>query len=544
MKDYKKLVSYTWTYLKKYKKIVFLFITAVILDQLIDTWSAFLLGTAIDSMLVEGTMQAVITCACLYLGLNVFSFIICYFAAVGGCKAVEVCRAECKRQLADHIERTTLKYSGEVGSMSFMQKMNYDSALLIMFVINTLGQIPGYLCVFLFALFVIFKIDIICGLVALIEIPVIVILYKIFCKRLLKNSEECAECFEIENRKLYELLADTRHVKKNQIFHILEGRYNEAAKEAVKAAVVQKRWQYVYGMINGNMDVFLKVFLFFYGGISVINGKMSVGDFTIVYSYFALITTSCAFFLNFGKDVQDHKAYYERLKAITDVPEETNGTVNLEHIEEIKLSNVKFGYNETETIVQKFSYTFQKDKLYAIVGGNGCGKSTMTSLLLGMYIDEHQGDITYNGHLIKEVDMRTLRRKNIGVCEQEPYLIEDTIRYNMTYSNDKTADETLMNLAYQVSFDGFLKNSELGLDAPVCEGGNALSGGQKQKTALVKVFYKNPDVMVLDEPTSAMDVEGQERLVRYLNEIKKDKIIIVITHDERIMQAADEVVRM
>lgn len=140
--------------------------------------------------------------------------------------------------------------------------------------------------------------------------------------------------------------------------------------------------------------------------------------------------------------------------------------------------------------------------------------------------------------------MRTLRKERVGVCEQEPYLIEDTIRYNMIYSNNTTDDEVLMKLAYQVSFDEFLKNSEKGLDTPVGEGGNALSGGQKQKTALVKAFYKNPDVLVLDEPTSAMDADGQERFKNYLTSIKKDKIIIAVTHDERMILAADEVIRM
>ena len=190
------------------------------------------------------------------------------------------------------------------------------------------------------------------------------------------------------------------------------------------------------------------------------------------------------------------------------------------------------------------SFEVKKGEAVGLIGLNGCGKSTMVSMLSGMYIDEFKGLITYNNIPIQSLDMRKIRKEKMGICEQEPFLINDTIRFNMIYSNENAVDSELMKLADVVSFDSFLKNSERGLDTMVGESGNNLSGGQKQKTALVKVFYKNPDVMILDEPTSAMDAVGQERLISYLSEIKKDKIIIVVTHDPVMMECADEIVRM
>ena len=223
---------------------------------------------------------------------------------------------------------------------------------------------------------------------------------------------------------------------------------------------------------------------------------------------------------------------------------ESNGDICLDTIDRITFSHVDFGYNENEIVVKDFSYTFEKGKLYVVAGENGCGKSTMLSMLSGMYIDEFKGQIMYNDIPIQSLDMRKIRKERMGICEQEPFLIDDTIRFNMIYSNENMADNELMKLADVVSFDSFLKNSEKGLDTMVGESGNNLSGGQKQKTALVKVFYKNPDVMILDEPTSAMDAVGQERLINYLSEIRKDKIIIVVTHDPVMIACADEVVRM
>lgn len=511
---------------------------------MVELANTMILGNVIDSMISSATLESIIKGALLFLGLNMLAFVIGYFAKTSAQMAMELCVKECKMAMAAHIEKLSLNYVEKVGSSSFIQRMSYDIQVLIMYVMNASANIPQNILVFAIALIVIAKIDIVCAIIAVLELPIIVLLYKFFQNKLAAYAKINADRREVEYKKLAETVMNIGHNKKNEIYDILEKRYEQAEDRFIESTINCTRLEYVYSMLNGNMDVFLRVFLFFYGGVSVINGKMTVGEFTIVYSFFSMITSSCAYFLNFGSGMQDASAFYYRLKEIVDVPVESNGDIHIEKINKITFLNVGFGYNENELVVKDFSHIFETGKLYVVAGENGCGKSTMTSMLSGMYIDEFKGTISYNDISIKELDMRRLRKEKMGICEQEPFLINDTIRFNMIYSNDKNKDEELMQIAEKVSFDGFLKNSENGLDTLVGQGGNNLSGGQKQKTALVKVFYKDPDVMILDEPTSAMDAEGQERLISYLIEQKRDKIIIVITHDIKMIEAADEVVRM
>ncbi len=544
MKDLRTLNQYIHKYLAPHKKMIMTFNLFFILNNLVMMGNSFMLGYAVDSMLEEANLKAIIRLAVLFLLLNALAFVVNYFAQIIGARTMEISRLECKMQIAKHIEKTSLSYCGNVGSAEFMQKLNYDASLLVISLLNAYAQIPSYAIQFVVAFIIIFSLNWVCGLAALAEIPIIIVLYKIFQNPMKKRNKEMTEAFEGEAKKLYELLADTRHIKINQIYPLLEKRYQNAGNIAVEKRVQSEKISYLYKMINDNMDIFLKIFLFFYGGISVIKGTMSVGDFTIIYSYFALITASCAYFLGLGKEIQTDMGYYERLRTITDVSEETNGIKILEHIDNIELSHVKFSYGNGDVILKDFSHRFEKGKMYAIAGGNGCGKSTMISLLLGMYLDEREGKILYNNCEIKDLDMRQLRQKKIGVCEQEPYLINDTIRYNVVFNNEPAEDERIYNLAQKVSFEEYLRESENGLATKVGEGGSALSGGQKQKTALMKIFFKNPDVLVLDEPTSAMDSAGKKILMDYLDSLRKDKIIIVITHDETIMEKADEVIRM
>lgn len=544
MKDFKAIISFTWNFLKPHKKALGIYIIVGTLYSMIELLNTFILGNTIDTMLEKGTVSAIIECAALFLIITIIVLVLGYFAKVQGQRSGELAVKECKMQIARHVESMSLMNSGKISADSYLQRLCYDAYMLILYVINVGISIPQNLITYLCALITIMRIDVLCGCMALLEFPVIVLGYSLFKDKLAAYNQECADKRGVENGRLFELVMDVTHIKKNQIYETLEKRYETAEDDFIESAVNKESLSYVYGIIEGNMDAFLKIALFFYGGFAVINGNMTIGEFMIIYTFFSLIASSSAYFLGFGEEIQRNMAFYNRLKVITDVPSESNGDQKLEQIDKISFENVNFGYNESELVVHNFSHTFEKGNMYVVAGENGCGKSTMLSILLGMYIDEFNGMITYNDIPIQKIDMRTLRKEKMGICEQEPFLINDTIRFNMTYSNEKDSDEKLMKIAEKVSFDTFLKNSSEGLDTIVGEGGNNLSGGQKQKTALIKVFYKNPDVLILDEPTSAMDAEGQRRLVQYLSELKKDKIVILVTHDPTVIEAADEVIKM
>lgn len=543
MKELKQILHFVWPFYKPYKKIVIPFFITSFIYFLFTTVDALALGWLIDSMLYEKTVSSIVTCSIIFIVLNIISFALCYFVKINGQRTSDLTRAECKKQIARHIQDTSLNYSNKAGSSSFMNQLNNDAALIMIFSANSALQLLGKIAIFLITIVIVFCIDLVCGIAALVELPLVYLLYKIFRKKLLSISHEVAENRNLYFTRLFEMLRDIRHIKLNDLSDQTEERFTEQVRKGLDIDERETKLQFIYNYIQGNMDVLLKIFLFFYGGISVIRGNLSVGNFTIIYSYYTIITESFSYFLNFGSEVQENYAYYERLQKIVQTPAESNGTKELEQIHTITLKDVTFGYGE-EKVLKNFSYQFERGKLYCIAGENGCGKSTMTMLLSGMYIDEFEGDIRYDDASIRELDMKAVRRKKMGICEQEPTLLVDTVRYNMTYNNDPSADEALMELAKQVSLDDFLKSTGKGLDLKLGESTSNLSGGQKQKIALVKAFYKNADVLVLDEPTSAMDAEGRKRMISYLQRIKKDKIILTVTHDVELMEAADEIVRV
>lgn len=344
--------------------------------------------------------------------------------------------------------------------------------------------------------------------------------------------------------KVEEQIFNLKVIKINQIEDILEKKYNQQAKEQRKSYLKNEKVLFVYRLFSSNMDVFLRVFLFVYGGISIINKRMTVGEFVIMNTFLSLSISAFTYFLYLNQNIQVYKAFYVRLKNITDIPVESFGKEKIEGIEAIQVSNLKFAYEEKE-ILTGFEYEFKKDNIYSIVGENGSGKSTLLGLLLGLYIDEYNGKIAYNGISIRKLDIPYIRKEYIGVSEQEPELLNDTIGFNITFATrDKRDVKKMEEVIDAVSLEEFLFELEDGLGTIINTCATNLSGGQKQKISIAKALYKNPDLIILDEPTSALDEKSKEKFISYLSKIKKNKIIILVTHDKEFLEISDEVIQL
>ena len=170
-----------------------------------------------------------------------------------------------------------------------------------------------------------------------------------------------------------------------------------------------------------------------------------------------------------------------------------------------------------------------KGNIYCILGENGSGKTTLIDILIGLFIDEYEGEILYNHINIKDIDMVKQRACNISILEQDPYVLEGSVEdniYSTVYHNVKKYRQRILD-------------KELG---NIYSNGIGISGGKKNR--YLRILSKDSDVMILDEPTSALEQESQYAVWRLLKEIKKEKIIIVISHDQNISQFANQIINL
>jgi ATP-binding cassette subfamily B protein len=202
---------------------------------------------------------------------------------------------------------------------------------------------------------------------------------------------------------------------------------------------------------------------------------------------------------------------------------------------EVAFEHVTLSYDRGHPVLDDVSFTVKAGETLAIVGPSGSGKSTIADLLLRL-IDPDAGTVRIDG-----ADVRTLRLANlrdvVALVEQEPFILHATIAENIRYARPGATDAEVVEAARRAALDRFID----ALDTVVGERGTALSAGERQRVAAARVFLRDPAVLILDEPTAALDAVTEDRLVSGFEATRKGRTTIVITHRAEVARRADRV---
>ncbi len=207
----------------------------------------------------------------------------------------------------------------------------------------------------------------------------------------------------------------------------------------------------------------------------------------------------------------------------------------------ISFSNVHFAYpDQSEDILNGVSFTVNQGEKVAILGQIGSGKSTIARLILGLYTPR-VGSVMLDGLDIRQIDPGDLRR-NVGSVLQDVWLFSGSIRDNIVSGAIRPSDADLIEAGRVAGVEDFVARHPGGYDQQLAERGEGLSGGQKQAIALARALIGKPPVLLLDEPTSAMDVKTEAQVIQRLKEATKDTTMIIVTHRTSLLELVDRVI--
>ena len=278
------------------------------------------------------------------------------------------------------------------------------------------------------------------------------------------------------------------------------------------------------------------------GSYLALDGTIAVGS----YSVLVFLTQRFLWpFTTLGETVDLFERSMASTKRILDlldtkdkIKDKENALILDNYNHDINFSDITFYYEDKKPVFNNLNLTIQKNSFVGIVGQTGAGKTTIIKLLLRFY-DSINGDIKIGENNIKDIKIKNLR-ENIGYVSQEIFMFDGSVKDNIAYPNLDN-DDKIIKAAKQSQAHEFIKKLPEGYETFIGERGQKLSAGQKQRIAIARALYKNPQILIFDEATSSVDNETELLLQKALHEISKDRTTIVIAHRLSTVRNADNI---
>lgn len=540
MKD---ILLFCKKYMKLHSRQLFFYILLCIVLGCFSLATPYVSGNFVDYLITGNSIGNLLQYCALYLSLSLGSVVLGYISNKLFISLQTRMGFELNRDVISHIQHLPLSFIETADTSYLNQKANNDSNALMTFCISIIQSIVINFFTILLSFLVIFSFNPLIAISLFVLIPCYFIVYQILKKKLFTSSfkfkEKQAEYFS----KLFEQISHIKQLKINALCSQFVYRLNSSFDHVFHAAIEYQKISYVFTGLDSIILCIAHIFLFLYGGILVLQSKLSVGQFTIISSYFSIMLTSTRYFFSLGKNVQDIMVSFKRITEILEQAPDSFGSIELTHISKIALHNYSKRFAQ-KCILNSVSAEFEEDKIYVIVGPNGSGKTTLINSILGLYTNECADKIFYNEYPIEKIDLPKIYQNLLGIVEQEPLLFEDTIYFNITLGSPLKRNDMLDYYIRLLGLDSFISSLPYKMNTVVGENASNLSGGEKQKICLIRALIKDPDVLVLDEPTSALDKESAQALKDYLRTTKKGRITIIVTHDRSLNDIADVVISL
>jgi len=457
-----------------------------------------------------------------------------YLTAVAGERLVVDFRDRIFRQL----QRLSLSYHDTTGTADSLYRIQNDAQAMRSLVID--GFMPSVSAFAMLAsmIYVMIRMDWRLTLVALAISPPILLVTQTYRARLRSQSTDVKKLESAAMAIVHEVLGALRVVKAfAQEDHETDRfmrRSLEGVRRRVQLAAAEGHFSVLVGLATGAGTAAV----LFVGIAHVRSATLSLGNLLLIMGYLTKLYDPVKTISRKVATVQGYLASIERAFALLDYPadveERPDARPLARAVGKIEFRNVCFGYADDRAVLHDVSFEIEPGTRLGIVGASGAGKTTLINLLMRFY-DPTDGCILLDGIDLRDYKLADLRRQ-FAVVLQEPVLFSTTIAENIAYGKKGMGRDEIVAAAQVANAHDFITAFPRGYDTEVGERGLQLSGGQRQRIALARAFVQDSPVLILDEPTSAVDTESESAILRTMRRLMRGRTVLVITHRSSMLE--------
>ena len=396
--------------------------------------------------------------------------------------------------------------------------------------------------VFLMALVMIFSVNVKMALCMLIVLPFTLAVTLSQRRHIKPAFDRVRDCFSSLNAFAQETIAGNRVVKAfaKEDYELEKfDRENDGYRDAqLNAASIWMKYIPMFEVLSQCLTIILMIM----GGFMVIDGEMTIGNMVTVNGYLWMLNSPLR---QAGWIINDLQRFLTAIEKIYKVYTTEPDIKQPEHVVEkrklkgsVTFDHVNY-YANDDTVLKDISFHVEPGQTVGIIGATGSGKSSLINLICRFY-DVNQGRVLVDDIDVRNLSLQTLRG-NIGIAMQDVFLFSDTIEGNIAYGNPDCTFEQVQAAAKIANADEFIREMPEGYDTIIGERGVGLSGGQKQRISLARAILKDPSIIILDDTTSAIDMETESLIQNELKKISDERTVFIIAHRISSIIHADQI---
>lgn len=539
MDTFKKLKQFYWPY----KKLFFLSLFFLLFVTVITVVYPIVLQQTIDNVVIADQYALIPYISIIFFVLMLIKGIATYYHQYLGDLFGITSVYKLREALYDKLQALAFKYYDNARTGDIMSRLTQDVEGFRFFLSLGFAELLRIILLILISLSVMFFYSVPLAIVTMAAMPFLAVVVYQFDKRVHPAFRRIRKSMGRLNTRVQENISGMSTVKSLSREDFEIDRFSTSNDHYRQRYLdTSKIWARYFPLMEFIGNVCAAALLAF-GGYLVISGDLTPGA---LVAFFSLVWYILGPLMNLGFIINlfsQAKASAERLLEILEAKEDIvekedpirkpiKGHVTFE---DVTLTYIK----DDDAALKNISFDAPPGKVIGLIGATGSGKTSITQLITRFYEPE-KGEVLVDGHPVADYDLKVLRN-SIGFVLQEPFLFSTTIRENIAYGIPDAPDEQIIDAAKRAQAHDFIMDMPKGYDTMLGERGMGLSGGQKQRIAIARAICVDPSILVLDDATSAVDMETEFKIQKALKEVMKGRTSFIIAHRISSLKHADEI---